>query len=58
VNRSSSIGSGAGLVAATVSTLVTLFVALVIPPPWGIGTVLLAVAVATYATGAVVAAVA
>ena len=53
---SSSAARAAGVTAAVVSLLITLVVAVVISPPWGLGTVLLAVALTAYLSGYAVAA--
>ena len=46
--RTKSEPASAGAVAAVVSVLVALFVMLLVRPPWGVATALLAVAVAGY----------
>ena|GEM_PF-3385194 len=48
--------TAAGVTSAVVSGVVTALVTGVVSPPWGFGTVLLGVSIATYATGYVVAA--
>lgn len=48
--------NAAGLTSAVVASVVTALVSAVISPPWGFGTVLLGVSIATYATGYTVAA--
>ncbi|MEZ3118030.1 hypothetical protein RYH80_19100 [Halobaculum sp. MBLA0147] len=47
--------NAAGITSAIVAGIVTLLVTGIISPPWGFGTVLLGVSIATYATGYVVA---
>ena len=49
---------GAGVVSAVVSSIAAMLVMLLISPPWGTGTILLAVGIAAYASGSVVAVVA
>lgn len=46
----------AGVTAAIVSVIVTIVLSLVISPPWGLGTILLGIAFATYASGYAIAA--
>ncbi len=46
----------AGMTAAILSIMITLVISLLISPPWGILTILLAIGVATYASGYAVAA--
>ncbi len=48
--------TAAGLTSAVVASVATALVSAVISPPWGFGTVLLGVSIATYATGYTVAA--
>lgn len=50
--------TAAGLTSALVAVLVTAVVTVVVTPPWRFGTILLGVAVATFATGYVVSEVA
>ena len=45
----------AGVTSAVVAGVVTLLVTGIVSPPWGLGTVLLGVSIATYVTGYVVA---
>ena len=47
--------TAAGLTSAVIAGVVTALVSGVISPPWGFGTVLLGVSIATYATGYTVA---
>jgi hypothetical protein len=47
--------TAAGVTSAVVSGVVTALVTGVVSPPWGFGTVLLGVSIATYATGYTVA---
>ena len=53
--RSKSRGTQAGLPAAGVSAVAALLVAVVISPPWGLGTVLIGVSAAAFASAYVVA---
>jgi hypothetical protein len=47
--------NAAGVTSAVVAGVVTLLVTGIVSPPWGLGTVLLGVSIATYVTGYVVA---
>lgn len=53
--RSKSRGTQAGLTAAGVSAVAALLVAVVISPPWGLGTVLIGVSAAAFASAYAVA---